>query len=151
LKSFGHSLYTPLYAIADEGKDWVQFELGVRYLGGSHGFDMNFPEGVRYIQMAAEKGYAPAQRRLGALYEQGKGVPQDLDKAFHQYLLAANQGNAGAQYIVGHSYYEGGRGVDKDIDHAFIWWKKSADLGHHIAQHNLGKRANVFMHQLDVC
>jgi localization factor PodJL len=71
MKSFGHSLYTPLYAIADEGKDWAQYELGLRYRDGSHGFVMHLPEGVRYIQMAAEKGYARAQWSLGALYDGG--------------------------------------------------------------------------------
>ncbi len=63
MKSFRHSLYTPLYAIADEGKDWAQYQLGARYRDGSDGFDMNLPEGVRYIQMAAvnKAGYARAR------------------------------------------------------------------------------------------
>jgi TPR repeat protein len=151
MKSFRHSLYTPLYAIADEGKDWAEYYLGMRYLDGSHGFNMNLPEGVRYMQMAAEKEYAPAQCELGVIYDKGQGVPQDWDKVFHWSLLAANQGHATAQYYVGLAYYEGGLGVDKDIDQAFIWWQISADLGFHEAQYNLGKHANVFMHQFDVC
>ncbi len=140
MKSFRHSLYTLLYAIADEGKDWAQHQLGLRYLRGIDGFVMNLPEGVRLMQMAAEKGYAPAQYELGAMYGDGEGVPQDWEQSFHWSLLAANQGYAAAQYYVGNAYYEGGRGVDKDIDQAFIWWKKSADLGFHGAQYNLGKR-----------
>jgi TPR repeat protein len=149
MKSFRHSLCTPLYAIADEGKDWAQYELGCGYLNGSGGLDMNLPEGVRYMQMAAEKGYARAQNHLGYMYAGGRGVPQDWDKSFHWSLLAANQGLANAQYNVGNAYYYG-QGVDKDIDKAFIWWKKSADLGLHEAQCNLGKHANVFMHPFDV-
>ncbi len=74
-----------------------------------------------------------------------------MDKSFHWYLLAANQGLAIAPYNVGNAFENGGRGVDKDIDQAFIWWKKSADLGCHDAHYNLGKHANVFMHQFDVC
>jgi TPR repeat protein len=101
MKSFGHSLYTPLYATADEGKDWAQYELGLRYLDGIHGLVMNLPEGARYIQMAAERGYAPAQCRLGVMYGEGRGVPQDWDKYFHWSLLAANQGYAAAQSKVG--------------------------------------------------
>ncbi len=150
MKSFGYSLCTSLYAIADEGNDWAQYQLGWRYRDGSDGFDMNLPEGVRYMQMAAEKGYAPAQNDLGFMYHEGRGVPQDWDKSFHWYLLAANQGYAAAQYNFGCAYYYG-RGVDKDIDQAFIWWQKSADLGYHGAQYNLGKHVNVFMHQFDVC
>ncbi len=82
---------------------------------------MNLPEGMRYVQMAAEKGYAPAQCELGAMYEKGRGVPQDWDKSFHWYLQAANQGYALAQYHVGNAYYHGSQGVDKDINQAFIW------------------------------
>ncbi len=102
------------------------------------------------MQMDAEKGYARAQSHLGNMYTQGRVVPQDLDKAFHWYLLAANQGLATAQYCVGRAYY-GGRGVDKDIDKAFIWFKKSADLGINEAQCKIGKHVNVFMHPFDVC
>jgi TPR repeat protein len=151
MKSFGHSLYTPLYVIADEGKVWAQQQLGFRYLDGSHGFYMNLPEGVRYMRMAAERGYAGAQYRLGVIYAGGQGVPQDWEQSFDWYLQAANQGYAIAQCNVGHAYYYGGRGVDKDIDQAFIWWKKSADLGFNEAQFRIGKHVNVFMHQFDVC
>jgi len=150
MKSFRHSLYTLLYAIADEGKDWAQYQLGCRYLYGCHGFDINLPECVRYMQMAVEKGYASAQYGLGHLYDKGQGVPQDWEQSFHWSLLAANQGYAKAQYAVGCAYFDG-EGVDKDIDQAFIWWKKSADLGFHRAQYNLGKHVNVFMHPFDVC
>ncbi len=150
MKSFGYSLCTPLYAIADEGKDWAQFQLGCRYFNGSHGFDINLPECVRYMQMAAEKGYTPAQLSLGGMYGEGEGVPQDWDKSFHWYLLAAHQGYAAAQDNVGRAYYFG-KGVDKDIDQAFMWWQKSADAGFIEAQYNLGKHVNVFMHQFDVC
>jgi TPR repeat protein len=150
MKSFGHSLYTPLYAIADEGKDWAQLELGIRYMYGMSGFVVNLPEGVRYTRMAAEKGYAPAQCELGVMYGLARGVPKDMYKAFHWFLLAANQGYAKAQCNVGNFYYDF-EGVDQDIDNAFIWWKKSADLGYEEAQYNLGKHANVFMHRFDMC
>ncbi len=148
MKLFGHSLFTPIYAIADEGKDWAQYQLGNRYLHGSHGFDMNLPEGVWYMRMAAEKGYAPAQCEL--MYGNSRGVPQDWDKSFHRSLMAANQGCAAAQHNVGKAYYEGGRGVVKDIDQAFIWMNK-ADLGYHIAQYTLCELPNVLTHQFDVC
>jgi TPR repeat protein len=45
--------------------------------------------------------YTKAQYQLGVMYGEGQGVPQDMDKAFHWSLLAANQGFAGAQYDVG--------------------------------------------------
>ena len=127
-----------LYAIADEGKGWAQYYLGMKYLHGTVGFDKNVPEGVKYIQMAADKGYAKAQNSLGLMYAEGEGVPQNSEKSFHWHLKAAHQGHALAQNNVGYAYYNGVEGVDKNIDQAFIWYQKSADLGCDVAQFNLG-------------
>ena len=89
MKSFRHSLYTPLYAAADEGKDWAQYELGMRYRDGSDGFDMNLPEGVRYVQMAAEKGFARAQYSLGAMHGKVQGFPVKIGTS--HFMLPSRQ------------------------------------------------------------
>ena len=111
---------------------------------GSCGFDKNLPEGVRYIRMAAERGYAKAQNVLSNIYAKGEGVPQDKKKAFDLYMQAAVQGLAAAQYNVGIGYYNGD-GVDKDFNQSFIWYKNSADQGYTLAQYNLGKSVYVFI------
>ena len=120
------------------------YQLGLRYKYGSFGFDKNLPKGVRYIRMAADRGYAKAQSDLGYMYDNGEGVPQDKKKSFDLYMQAAVQGLASAQYNVGNGYYDG-EGVDKDVNQSFIWYKKSADQGYTNAQYNLGKSANVFI------
>ena len=119
---------------ADTGKDWAQFELGKKYLG-----DDNIPEGLKYIQMSAEKGYAPAQFELGLLYQEGNtiGVSPDLEKSFHFFFQSANQGFAKAQVKVARAYLKG-QGVDKDVEQYVKWLKKSADLGYDEAQFLLG-------------
>ena len=123
---------------------WAIYELGLNYLDGDDGFDKNLPEGVRYIRMAAERGYAKAQNQLGVMYEKGEGVPQDMKKSFDLTMQAAVQGLARAQCNIGNKYYNG-LGVDKDVNQSFIWYKKSADQGHTQAQYNLGNRVNVFI------
>ena len=120
------------------------YQLGMNYRFGREGFDKNLPEGVRYIRMAAERGYAKAQNNLGWLYDKGEGVPRDVKKAFDLYMQAAVQGNAIAQHNVGNKYYKG-EGVDKDVNQSFIWSKKSADQGHRDAQFNLGNNVDVFI------
>jgi uncharacterized protein len=45
----------------------------------------------KWYTLAAEQGYASAQARLGALYRDGKGVPQDQVKAYFWLTLASNQ------------------------------------------------------------
>ena len=120
------------------------YALGMNYLDGSSGFDINLPEGVRYIRMAAERGYAKAQSDMGSMYSNGEGVPRDMKKAFDLYMQAAVQGFARAQCNVGNAYNYG-EGVDKDVNQSFIWYKKAADQGNTNAQYNLGNDAGVFI------
>ena len=48
-------------------------------------------------QMASDQGNAEAQFRLGKLYEEGRGVPQDFIEAHKWYNLSAAQGNEEAR------------------------------------------------------
>ena len=116
----------------------------MRYRDGIYEFDRNLPEGVRYIRMAAERGFAKAQSDLGYMYAMGLGVPQDKKKSFDLNMQAAVQGNAIAQHNVGNKYYKG-EGVDKDVKQSFIWFKKAADQGIADAQCKLGKSVYVFI------
>lgn len=53
------------------------------------------------LQVAADQGYAAAQCKLGARYENGDGVSIDYEKAIYWYRLAAEQGDAEAQKNLG--------------------------------------------------
>ena len=54
--------------------------------------------------MAAEQGNASAQSNLGAMYNNGEGVPQDYVQAFKWVRVADEQGIAAAQYELGEMY-----------------------------------------------
>ena len=43
--------------------------------------------------MAAEQGFAPAQNRLGSMYEHGRGVTRDYVQAHAWYSLGASNGD----------------------------------------------------------
>ena len=92
------------------------------------------------VQLAAEQGYASAQRALGDLYRTGEGVPdgmpQDYAEAVKWYRLAADQGYASAQADLG-SMYASGRGVPQDDAEAVKWFRLAADQGDVWAQLNL--------------
>jgi TPR repeat protein len=51
-------------------------------------------QAVKWWEMAAERGYAPAQNRLGWAYSNGEGVPKDFVKA-HMWLTLAWETNNG--------------------------------------------------------
>ena len=53
---------------------------------------------MHWYQLAAKKGNSNAQFNLGLMFEVGRGVPKDQEKAQYWYTLAAAQGHWNAQY-----------------------------------------------------
>jgi TPR repeat protein len=57
------------------------------------GVPENDKTAVKWFTLAAEQGYATAQRYLGAMYDFGDGVPQNDKTAVKWYNLASYNGN----------------------------------------------------------
>ena len=85
----------------------------------------------------AFRGDAAAQMKLGDVYANGHGVPQDYGEAARWYRLAADQGYAAAQIALGLVYYIG-LGVPKDDEEAARWYRLAAEQGDAKAQRRLG-------------
>jgi len=102
-----------------------------------------FNDALRIWQTLSDQGDSNAQINLGALYDNGKGVPEDPETAVKCYLLAASQGNRQAQYYLG-LMYANGRGVPRDISAAAEWYFKAAQQGFASAQFNLGRLCAEF-------
>jgi hypothetical protein len=85
----------------------------------------------------AERGDAKAQSKLGDLYHNGQGVPQDYTQAAAWYRKAAEQGDAGAQASLGIAYYDG-QGLPQDYEQAARWSRKAAEQGDAKAKVTLG-------------
>lgn len=73
------------------------------------------------------QGCAHSPGMYGEL-EQGKNTfaAGDYQKAFHQLLPVAVNGNKEAQYAVGYMYYNG-LGVAPDTETGIVWMRKSAE------------------------
>jgi len=97
----------------------------------------NYADAAKQFRALAEQGNAVAQARLGVLYEQGRGVPQDFQEAYKWIRLSVAQGNADAQFTLGWMY-ELGEGVPQDIKEAINWYRLSAKQGNGFAQFSLG-------------
>jgi S1-C subfamily serine protease len=69
----------------------------------------------------AQQGNAVSQFYLGAMYQVGRGVPQDYKEAAKWYRLAAEQRYAYAPYYLG-LLYENGQGVPQDYVQAYLWF-----------------------------
>ena len=73
--------------------------------------------------------------RVGA--ETGAGVPQPYVEGVRFFRLAADQGDASAQFNLG-VMYENGFGVPQDDTEAVRWYRLAADQGDAPAQDTLG-------------
>ena len=80
------------------------------------------------VEIAAELGDSDAQRNLGLLYEEGKGVRQDYQTAKKWYEKAAKQKNGGAQFLLG-NLYENGNGVRQNYAQAKEYFGQACDNG----------------------
>lgn len=60
-----------------------------------------------------------AKSLIGYCYAEGKGVPQDYEKAFEYFMESADAGFSEAMANVG-AYYWQGKGVEQDYDQAFF-------------------------------
>jgi hypothetical protein len=103
-----------------------------------------------WVREVAERGYAYAQYRLGEMYAQGDGVPQDATEAMAWYLKAANNTNSDetvesdtpsgqAAYAIA-SMYADGKGVPKDDATALAWTFKAAEKGSAVAPYEIANR-----------
>lgn len=108
------------------------FDVGLR-AAQSGDFDTAFSE----WQPLAASGSMLAQYYLGVMYENGDGVPIDLEEARRLYLSAANQGLDVAQDRVA-TMYEIGIGGHQDSREALSWYKKAGEQGLAGSQNSAG-------------
>jgi uncharacterized membrane protein len=99
--------------------------------------DRRHAEEVGLIRRLAEQGIPNAQYRLGLLYYEGTGLPQDYNEAVKWYRKGAEQGDLSSQYAIGYMY-DTGKGVEQDFAEAARWYLKSAVQGDAQAQCGLG-------------
>ena len=74
-----------------------------------------------------------AQLTLGLIYYSGDGVPIDKVQAIEWFRMAAEQGNAKAQFNLGSAFHS-----QKDTQEAVKWFRKAAEQGNIDAQSILG-------------
>src|SRR6267142_674049 len=103
------------------------------------------PGPVPELIQHAEGGDAQAQFELGRAYEDGKGVPQDDDRAVEWYRKSAKQGLLEAIYNIAISYYNG-EGVEANLNDAATWMMVASRRGDAQATEAL-KQINQELHQ----
>lgn len=98
------------------------YRMGNIYLYGQYNFEKNPRKAAEWFQRAADSEYGAAQTKLALLYLQGRGVPQDTEKALADLHKLTERG--WAVYTLGSLYYFG-QGVPQDYSKAQEWFRKA--------------------------
>ncbi len=114
----------------------AQFEMG-RRLADNQNDPMLLANAFAWFNAAAAQGFAPAQYRVGNMYEKGLGVERNATEAKLWYQMAAEAGNASAMHNLAVLFASGADGT-VDSASALRWFQKAADLGVGDSQFNLG-------------
>lgn len=113
---------------AQKGSHEAQYYLGACHEWGWYDTTINLRESVLWYKKAVSQSYPDAEYTLAALYEDGRGVPQDLQEACRLFRLAAEHGHTGAMVSLSGLLREG-RGCQANLIAAMDWLKEAVDLG----------------------
>ncbi len=128
-----------LEASAKAGNYTNQFKLGMMFVTGKDGTPPSDFEARKWLIMAAEQGYAPAQYQLGLKLADLRSIVANDAEAVRWLRAAAEQDVPDAQYHLGQMYYQGRDPKDgQDYSKAGYWFRKAADRGHAAAMLQLG-------------
>jgi hypothetical protein len=103
------------------------------YRDGDLGLVQSYKKAVKIYKRAVELGSVQATIELGHMYELGRGVTLDLKKANQLYRMAADRGNANAQFNVACALVGEGH-----IEEAITFYRLAADQKFTAAEHTLG-------------
>jgi TPR repeat protein len=108
-----------------------------RFCRDGWGTNQSDDEAFRWAKLGASNGFPPAYYELGRCYEDGIGVPRDLDEALSLYQVATEQGFGFAALHTASLYHLGKVNGDagKDVEFA----RKAYELNEPLAAAELGR------------
>jgi hypothetical protein len=131
-------------AACDKGNADGCYDLANEYESGLYA-PLDYKKAASLHSKACELGEPAGCMSVGLMYEIGKGVAKNSDKAMSSYSKAAplylagcNQGHGQSCNVLGNMYEEG-RGVAKDEQKAIPFYRKGCDFGHNGACKNISR------------
>lgn len=102
------------------------------YLGNLYRYEKqirDYKKSIFWYKSAANAGDSYAQRQLGVMYANGRGVPKDPKTGYEWMLLSAKQDDLDSLYLLSYMY-EKGIGTEKNVKLALNILFKVAEKGH---------------------
>lgn len=118
---------------AEQGQPDAQHNLGAYYYFVAE--EKNLDKTITWYKKAIEQGHPTSQNNLGVLYCLGKGVKQDLRKAFKLFKESASQGDKNGQYNLNYMYF-----IERNLVETYKWLEKVTTQEHDEAQDRIEKR-----------
>jgi uncharacterized protein len=115
----------------------AQYLLSKLIAKGTPGLPVEASDGIKLLQSAADKGYAPAQNELGLRYQKGTGVTANPGEAVKWYRKASDQNHVPAHVNLGLLLVKG-EGAAQDLPKALELFQKAAEAGDNWGLNNLG-------------
>ena len=129
-----------LVPFAERNDAYAQGTLGERY------YSINeYKNALKWFKNALKNGDVGSGYNLGAMYEQGKGVNADFNKAFSYYKKAASKGSLYALNRLGEIKYKGVGNTQIDTGEALKLWSRAADSNFIPAMSNMCRYAPRYM------
>lgn len=119
------------------GSPEADYEIGLAYLKGSHGWEKNFQEGAYFIKKSAANDYKPANIMLATLFMNGQPLLGDKQEALMHLALMAVDGEVDAQYKLALLLKDFGIPLYDRI--AFHWLEKAAEFNFSDAKYLLAQ------------
>ena len=96
-----------------------------------------YASAAKLFKPLAEKGNALAQYQIALMHRMGLGLTKDQKEAKKWSRLAAKQGNADAQLMLGSLYAKAEGGESADVVNAYMWYEASDKEGNTEAKKEL--------------
>jgi TPR repeat protein len=115
----------------ESGSLYGYHKIGNMYFTGESDLNINADKkfAVKYLQIAADKGFAMSEYNIGYCYYMGQGLEKDRNKASEWFEKSSIQGYAVAQFKLGQCYLNGS-GVIENKQKGEEWIAKAAKIGH---------------------
>lgn len=122
-------------AIKEDNKE-IQYKIALSLIDkNSNSYNMN--QATNIFSQLANLGFAPAQFKLGQIYEDGRVGIKDLNLAAKWYQKAAENGYKLAMHNLAVVIFNG-PGKKKRTQEALYWFKEAGKRGIRDSQYNLG-------------
>lgn len=119
--------------------------IGLNYLKGECGLEVDYDMALEYLQKATDAGDGKAPRYIGLMYAEGQGVDVDDAKASEYFQIGTDNGDISSMYYLGRCY-EFGKGVEVDYEKAMELYQKAAERGDRTAAVGMLGIASLYEH-----